>query len=730
MLGTLAALLVYALVAGWGGFWADHETLAATFMVAIVVVTAYRLLIVARFERLYAAGPGRWRRLFGLGMLAHAAVWGSLLAILAPLYGIDFNFFVVGLYIIGVTTALSSAWMAALRTRQVYILLMFVPGTVMLASLAQPGALIVALLMFFYGLYLFRLFVEQHNTFWHALAREKKAAPRVQEEPGLVSSGDIQLSLVYRLAHELRTPMNSMLGMLSLLGDTRLEPEQQEYHSVATQSGKLLLSLIDDVLDYSRILTGRITLNPDYFELRNSVEQCVDAYGPIAQSRGLELTCVMDRHLPRRLRGDRERFLQVLNNLVSNAIKFSERGEIRIELEYNFSPVPRDQQASQGIAPGQAPGELMVQVSDQGVGIEPERARRLFEDEFRGPHSDTTNAGHQGFGLLVCKGLVEAMSGRIGVNSVPGSGSTFWFTMHLPAQPDIQERPRLARAMERRQVLVTGAAPGTVAALEEELEVLGVSCQSSRDYDHGLQALREGHRERCDFDLLLVDTRERRAGALNLCRTVLEDPALKSVQVILLATIEERAMERVQRLAQRHFMPVLTKPVHRAGLRSVLGHLYGVEEETAVEESFRDSSEEQARRRDYRLLLVEDNEINQLVTRGMLDKLGYQVKTVSAGEEALALTRREDFDLILMDCMMPAMDGFEVARLIREMESDEDRRVPIIAMTANTQEGIQARCLAAGMDDYLAKPVHLEELETILRHWLPGEALPDEEDAE
>ena len=728
ILGNLSALLIYALVAIWGGFWTDHENLAMGFGVAVVLVTAWRFYVAIRFEQLYSAGPARWRRLFGLGMLAHAAVWGTLLAALAPLYGVDFNFFVVGLYNIGVTTALSSAWMAGLRARQTYIVLMFLPAILMLATQMQPRAWIISLLLLVYGIYLLRLFADQHRTFWQAVARQRKPA-RHEEQGPQASSRDIQLSLVYRLVHELRTPMNSMLGMLSLLDDTRLDEEQREYHAVANQSGKLLLSLIDDVLDYSRVLTGRVTLNPEYFDIRAALEQCLDSYGPIAQKKGLELNCVVDRHLPRRLHGDRERFLQVLNNLVSNAIKFSDSGEIRVDVEYDSSPSTQGKQVPPQ-SPGQDLGEIQIQVADQGMGIEPRRARALFEDDFRGPGAEAGDPGHQGFGLLVCRGLVEAMGGRIGVQSIPGKGSTFWFTAALPAQPDMQDKTRLARAMARRQVLVTGATRGTAAALEEELEVLGASCQSSRDYDHALQALREGHRERSDFDLLMVDTRERRDTALNLCRTVLEDPALRTVQVILLATIDERARERVQKLVRQHAMPVLTKPVHRTGLRTVLGHLHGVEEESPVEDAVPETREDRQRRRDYRLLLVEDNEINQLVTRGMLDRLGYQVKTVRSGEEALELVNREEFDLILLDCMMPAMDGFEVARLIREMEAGGEQRVPIIAMTASSREGMEARCLAAGMDDFLAKPVHLEQLETTLRHWLPGMAMSDDEEGE
>lgn len=729
VLGIVAALAVFVLVSAWGGLYRDYEGLVINYGMLILLLAAYRLLVAVRFESLYGAGPARWRRLFALGLLMHAVLWGSFLATVTWLYGIGFNFFAVCLYALGVTTGLSTAWLAGLRARQLYIFLMLVPVVLVLLLSGEPEAMVVAALMLIYCAFLFRMFQDQYETFWHAMARGRRSRSSQLTPRPEARSRDIQLSLVYRLAHELRTPMNSMLGMLSLLEDTRLDQEQREYHTLAAQSGKLLLALINDVLDYSRILTGRIALNPDFFDLRQAVEQCLESYGPIVQDQGQELTCVMDRHLPRRVRGDRERFLQVLNNLISNAIKFSEQGEIRIEVDYSFVPREREE-SSTGIGGPDQAGQLNVRVIDQGIGMDPATARSLFEDDFSSPGSDPFLRRQRGFGLLVCKGLVEAMAGQIGVTSEPGEGSTFWFTARMPAQPDMRERSPLSKALSGCRVLVAGAAAGTVAALHEELEVLNVTLQSADDHDHALQALREGHREQCDFNLLLVDTRAGREVALNLARTVLEDPALKGVNVLLLATIAERGLEKVQNLVRRHGVAILTRPVHRSGLRSLLGHLYNAEEEVPLEDARNDSQEERSRRRDYRLLLVEDNEVNQIVTRGMLSKLGYQVKAVDNGEMALQLLEREPFDLVLMDCMMPGMDGFEVTRRWRDMEDPKAGRTPVVAMTANTMEGAQARCLAAGMDDFLAKPVHLDQLETMLRHWLPRNAPLSREDDE
>tara|TARA_A100001391_G_scaffold108075_1_gene72420 strand:+ start:3083 stop:5302 length:2220 start_codon:yes stop_codon:yes gene_type:complete len=718
LMGILAALVVYALVIAWGRVYQAFQLETLLVGGAVMVVTAFRLWLVARFDALYGAGPARWRKLFAFGLILHALVWGLLPAWLVWRVGTGFNFFVVILYNVGVTTALGSSWMAGLRVRQVYILLMFLP---VIGALFLGGGLrewLLALLVTAYTFYLFRLYRGQYELFWHAVTRERRggATERRRELP---ASTDIQLSLVYRLAHELRTPMNSVMGMMSLLEDTRLDDEQKEYLQVAGQSGKLMITLIDDVLDYSRILTGRITLSPDYFDLRGAMEQILEAFGPMAQAKGLELSAVVDRLLPKRVRGDRDRLMQVLTNLLSNAIKFSDNGEIRVDVDFT--------------AEGENDGVLRVRVSDQGAGMDTDTLKHLFEDQFLDGAVDAFAVRHAGFGLLVCKGLIEAMGGAIGAESVEGEGSTFWFTVRLGMQADMSETSRLSGVMAELQGVVVGASAGSLACLQEEFEALGSQCQGARDYDHALQALRAGHREQAEFDLLLVDTHGRRELALNLCRNVLEDPSLRPVKLMLMCTIEQRGEPTVQRLVDKHGLVTLVRPVHRTGLRIALGRLLGVPRSQPVQDLPTETPEERQRRKLFRLLLVEDNEVNQLVTRGMLGKLGYQVKTVNNAETALALLEQEHFDLVLMDCMMPDLDGFTATRDLREREQQEQRpRTPVIAVTANTAEGAQARCLAAGMDDFLAKPVHLQELETVLRRWLsreddPASGEPDSE---
>jgi signal transduction histidine kinase/CheY-like chemotaxis protein len=715
LMGVLAALLIYALVFAWGQVYQSFELEALIGGGAVLAVTAYRLWLVARFDALYGSGPARWRKLFGAGLAMHALLWGILPAWLAWRLGSGFNFFAVLLYNVGVTTALGSSWMAGLRVRQAYIVLMFLPTVLVLLITGSLHDWVIAIMISIYAFYLFRLYRGQYETFWHAMTRERRGRGESSSQQPVRSSTEVQLSLVYRLAHELRTPMNSLMGMMSLLEDTRLDDEQKDYLQVAGRSGKLLLSLIDDVLDYSRILSRRVTLNSEFFDFRTAIEQALEAFGPMAQSTGLELTCVIDRLLPKRIRGDRERLMQVLNNLFSNAIKFSDNGEIRLDVDFTVE--------------SESNGVLRVRLSDQGSGMDPETLRHLFQDRFIEEGQDVYSSRHTGFGLLVCKGLIDAMGGTLGAESVPGEGSTFWFTVPVQMQPDMREAQDLVRALDGAEAVVVGAASGTVACLQEELETLGCQCSSAQGYDHALQALRAGHREHSDFDLLLVDTWTRPELALNLCRNVLEDPSLRPVRLVLLATIEERGTPAVQKLIDKHGLVVLVRPAHRRSLRNALARLVGLQRQQPVGDAPMQTREERQRRKQFRLMLVEDNEVNQLVTRGMLSKLGYQVKTVSNGETALALVDQEGFDLILMDCMMPEMDGFEVTRRLRDREKQNDgTRTPVVAITANTAEGVQARCLAAGMDDFLAKPVHLDALETVLRRWLPAEPDVDEDD--
>ncbi len=708
--GMLSAMVVYAMLATVGGFYADHESLALSYGLAVIAVAAYRLSLVVRFDALYGAGPMRWRRLFGLGLLMHAAVWGSLLAVQAMFYGTSTNFIITAVYIIGVSTALGSSWMAGLTVRYAYAILMCLPAAMALLYHGRDGSnLLLASMMVVYCVFLQRLYHNNYHGFWQVMSRERRPVTQAPT-PRLTVSG-IQLSLVYRLAHEIRTPMNSIMGMLSLLRDTSLTSEQNEYQQLASQSGKLLLTLIDDVLDYSRILSGRITLNEDFFDLRQAMEESLDAYGAVAQKKGLELSCAIDRHMPRRLRGDRDRVMQVVNNLISNAIKFSDKGEIRVQA--SFDVVASDA------------GVLRIAVADQGVGLDAQQQHDLFYDAIL---DDSEQSGdlfsrRSGFGLLVCRGLVEAMGGEIKVESEPGVGSIFSFSARLRMQSDMRGSDTLQEQLAGQTVIVAGASAGLLAALDEDFEALDAHTQSATDYDHALQALREARREGCAYQLLLVDTYVRKQSALNLCRTVLADPSLADVRLILLANVMERGDATLQELARRSTrIQVLVKPVHRRGLRAALLALLGLASEEPVADKRLSVQVEQALRQRYRLLLVEDNEINQIVTRGMLDKLGYQVKSVNNGQTALELLEREKFDLILMDCMMPGIDGFDTARTLRKREHDGgEQRVPIIAITANTVEGAQARCLAAGMDDYLAKPIHMDDLETVLAHWLPSD---------
>ena len=705
--GVLAALLVYAVLGSVGGLYVDHQSLTMAFGLAIIVAASYRLLLFFRFDALYGAAPGRWRWMFGFGLVLHALTWGQLLALLVWLYGTGFNFLLVAVYVIGVATALGSSWMAGIKVRLFYPVLMLLPAIAVLLSLRVIEAAVLAALLGTYMFYLLQLYRQLYDAFWRALHREQRL-PVEKETLTRIAPGQIQLSLVYRLAHEIRTPMNSIMGMLSLMRETTLDDEQREYHFHASQSGNLLLTLIDDVLDYSRVLNGRIVLSPDWFDLRAALAESLDAYGVAAHHAGLELSCIVDQHVPRRLRGDRDRLMQVINNLVSNAIKFSSKGEISVDITL------------QALADDE--GELQVSVRDQGQGMDEEARRTLFHDVvLDGDDGDLFSARHTGFGLLVCKGLVNAMGGRIDVESTPGQGSRFWFSARLGMQADMQGRDRLARELSRYPVLAVGSSNGTGRALVEEFQSLGAQCLVVQDYDHALQALREGYREHTDFALLLVDTHERRESAINLVRTVLDDPALQRIRLVLLTTVEERAQPGTQKLLQQqHRVGLLLRPVQRYPLREVLSRLFDVTSTAALQDDPARLTEQDKDRGKWRLLLVEDNEINQIVTRGMLDKLGYQVKTVSDGRTALTLLERERFDLILMDCMMPEYDGFDTTRTIRqqEQESGSKKRVPIIAMTAHTLEGAEARCLAAGMDDYMAKPVHLEELDAMLAHWL------------
>ncbi|MEA2626723.1 MAG: two-component system, sensor histidine kinase and response regulator [Candidatus Binatota bacterium] len=551
-------------------------------------------------------------------------------------------------------------------------------------------------------------------SFVHDVSAERRAqVDLARARDQALDASRAKADFLASMSHEIRTPLNGVIGMIGLLMDTPMSREQMEFAGTARASAEALLAIINDILDFSKVEAGKLELEPIAFDLRAVVESLVEIFSPAAEAKDVELVIRFAPDTPQWVIADPGRIRQVLTNLLGNALKFTHAGHVLVDVQ------------AESTADGEA--TIRFAVEDTGIGIPRAKLAAIFDRFTQADSSTTRHYGGTGLGLAISKQLVERMGGDIGVESEPGRGSTFHFRLRVPLTRSPVATPVSPGELNGARVLVVDDNEVNRRILTEQLLRWGMRVESAASGREALAAASRGHREGDPFRLALLDHQMPEMDGETLARAIKSDGRLGAMVLLLLTSAGRKGA--AEQMADAGLAAYLLKPVRPSALLDAIATACGAAEPPAAvpEVGLPPPSASDGAPR-ARVLLVEDNLVNQKVAKKMLEKIGCRVDLAADGHEGVEMAMRFPYDVVFMDCQMPVMDGYDATRQIRR-EEPPGRRVPIVAMTAHAMTGERKRCIDAGMDDYLAKPIDVSELRKTVDAWAGRSGIAPSDDS-